>query len=91
MTVVGDTNATVFKIFDTALKLRHLTYAKLLTVYGILLFFTNLSVIDFVDRFLGLFLHFSVIGCFVWIDNSKYDLQKKKKNTKELKTILQTT
>ena len=46
------------------LELWHLIYPKLLTGFDMLVFFTNLSFMEFQERYLGLFLLFSVIDDF---------------------------
>ena len=48
------------------LKLRHLIYPRLLTGFDMLVFFTNLSLMEFQVRYLVLFLLFSVIDDFKW-------------------------
>ena len=48
------------------LELWHLIYPRLLTGFGILVFFTNLSVMEFQVRYLDLFLLFSIIDGFSW-------------------------
>ena len=48
------------------LKLWHLIYPRLLTGFGMLVFFTNLSLMEFQVRYLALFLLFSVIDDFEW-------------------------
>ena len=48
------------------LELYHLIYPRLLTGFGILVFFTNLSLMGFQVRYLAFFLLFSVIDCFEW-------------------------
>ena len=48
------------------LKLWHLIYPRLLTGFGILVFFTNLSLMECQVRYLALFLLFSVIDNFEW-------------------------
>ena len=48
------------------LKLWPLIYPRLLTEFGMLVFFTNLSLMEFQVRCLALFLFFSVIDCFEW-------------------------
>ena len=48
------------------LKLKHLIYPRLLTGFGMLVFFTNLSLMEFQVRYLALFLLFSVIDSFKW-------------------------
>ena len=48
------------------LELWHLIYPRLLTGFGMLVYFTNLSLMDFQVRYLALFLLFSVIGGFEW-------------------------
>ena len=48
------------------LELWHLIYPRLLTGFGMLFFFTNLSLMEFQVRYLTLFGLFSVIGGFKW-------------------------
>ena len=48
------------------LKLWHFIYPRLLTGFGMLVFLTNLSLIEFQVRYLTLFLLFSVIDSFKW-------------------------
>ena len=48
------------------LKLWHLIYSRLLAGFGMLVFFTNLSLMEFQVRYLALFLLFSVIDDFEW-------------------------
>ena len=48
------------------LELWHLIYPRLLTGFGMLVFFTNLSLMEFQVRYLALFLLFSVIDDFEW-------------------------
>ena len=48
------------------LELWHLIYPRLLTGFGMLVFFTNLRLMDFQVRYLALFLLFSVIDNFKW-------------------------
>ena len=48
------------------LELQHLIYPRLLTGFVMLFFFTNLSLMEFQVRYLGLFLLFSVIDGFEW-------------------------
>ena len=48
------------------LKLWHLIYPRLLTGFGMLVFFTNLSLTEFQIRYLALFPLFSVIDSFKW-------------------------
>ena len=48
------------------LELWHLIYPRLLTGCGMLVFFTNLSLMEFHIRYLALFLLFSVIDDFEW-------------------------
>ena len=48
------------------LELWHLIYARLLTGCGMLVYFTNLSFMEFQFRYLALFLLFSVIDNFEW-------------------------
>ena len=48
------------------LELWHLIYPRLLTGFGMLVFFTNLSLMEFQVRYLALFLLFSVIDSFEW-------------------------
>ena len=48
------------------LELQHFIYLRLLTGFGMLVFFTNFSLMEFQVRYLTLFLLFSVIGGFWW-------------------------
>ena len=48
------------------LELWHSIYPRLLTGFGMLVFFTNLSLMEFQIRYLALFLLFSVIDGFEW-------------------------
>ena len=48
------------------LKLWHLIYPGLLTGFGMLVYFTDLSLMEFQVRYLALFLLFSVIDNFEW-------------------------
>ena len=48
------------------LELQHLIYPRLLTGFGILVFFTNLTLVEFQVRYLALFLLFSVKAGFKW-------------------------
>lgn len=70
LAVVGDINVAAFNISGT-------TWAKAFGIYKVFdrlwhsgLFY-KLSVMDFVARFLDVFLHFSVISCFIWLDTLK--------------------
>ena len=55
------------------LELWHLIYPRLLTGFDMLVFFTNLSLMEFQVRYLALFLLFSVIDCFVWFWTGSFD------------------
>ena len=44
----------------------HLIYPRLLTGFGMLVYFTNLSLLEFQVRYLALFFLFSVIDGFEW-------------------------
>ena len=44
----------------------HLIYSRILTGFGMLVYFTNLSLMEFQFRYLALFLLFSVIDGFEW-------------------------
>ena len=48
------------------LELWHLIYTMLLTGFGMLVFFTNLTLLEFQVRYSALFLLFSVIDDFEW-------------------------
>ena len=48
------------------LELYHLIYPRFLTVFGMLVFFTNLSLMDFQVRYWALFLLSLVIDGFGW-------------------------
>ena len=59
------------------LELYHLIYPRLLTGFGMLVFFTNLSVMEFQVRHLVLFLLFSVIDGFefFWMESFHKNIQ----------------
>ena len=48
------------------LELWHLIYPRLLTGFGMLVYFTNLNLMEFEVRYLVLFLLFSAIDNFKW-------------------------
>ena len=48
------------------LELWHLIYSRLLAGFGMLVFFTILSLMEFHVRYLALFLFFSVVDNFKW-------------------------
>ena len=55
------------------LELWHLIYSRLLTGFGMLVYFTKLSLMEFQVRYLALFLLFSVIDCFKWFWKSSQE------------------
>ena len=59
------------------IELWHLIYPRLLTGFGMLVFFTNLTLLEFYVRYLVLFLLFSVIGSFklFWIESLYKNIQ----------------
>ena len=59
------------------LELWHLIYPRLLTGFGMLVFFTNLSLMEYEVRYLTLFLLFSIIGGFnwFWMDSLQKNIQ----------------
>ena len=59
------------------LELKHLIYPRLLTEFGMLVFFTNLSLMEFHVKYLALFPLFSVIGAFgqFWMGNPHKNIQ----------------
>ena len=59
------------------LKLWHLIYPRTLTGFGMLVFFTELSLLEFQVRYLALFLLFSVLGGFelFWMESSHKNIQ----------------
>ena len=65
LTVVSDRIARTFNR-SGLLKLWHLIHPRLLTVFHMLVFFTNLSLMKFQVKYLALFLLFSVIDGFEW-------------------------
>ena len=65
LTVVSDRIAGLLTGLGL-LKLWHLIYPRLLTGFGMLVFFTNLSLTEFQVRYSALFLLFSVIDDFKW-------------------------
>ena len=71
LTVVSDRIARVFNSSGATRAVarllgRLLIYARLLTGFGMLVFFTNLSFMEFQVRYLVLFLLLSVIDGFEW-------------------------
>ena len=54
------------------LQLWHLIYQRLLTWFDMLVFFTNLNVMEFQVRYLAIFLLFSVIDSFEWFWMESY-------------------
>ena len=58
----------------------HLIYSRLLTGFGMLVFFTNLSLTEFQVRYLASFLIFSLIDDFEW-----FWMESLHKNTKIMK------
>ena len=65
LTVVSDRIARAFNR-SGVLELSHLIYPKLLTGFGMLVFFTNLSLMEFQVRYLVLFLLYSVVHSSGW-------------------------
>ena len=63
LTVVSDRIARAFNR-SGLLELWHLIYPRLLTGFGMLVFFTNLRLMEFQIRYFALFLLFSVIDDF---------------------------
>ena len=59
------------------LKLWHLIYPRFLTGFGMLVFFTNLSLMEFQVKYLVLFLLFSVIDSFkqFWMEGLHKNIQ----------------
>ena len=66
------------------LELWHLIYLRLLTGFGMLVFFTNLSLMEFQARYSALFLLFSVIDHFEW-----FSMDSLHKNIKLMREFLQ--
>ena len=64
-TVVSDRIARAFNK-SGLLELWHVIYPRLLTGFGMLVFFSNLNLMEFQVRYLVLFLHFSVTAGFRW-------------------------
>ena len=65
------------------LKLWHLIYPRLSTGFGMLVFFTNLRVMEFQVRYLALFLLFSVMDDFEW-----FWMESLNKNTQLIQEFL---
>ena len=63
LTVLSDIIARALGL----LELYHLIYSMLLIGFEMLVFFTNLSLMEFQVRYLNLFLLFSVIDNFEWL------------------------
>ena len=61
----------------------HLIYPRLLTGFGMLVFFTNLSRMEFQVRYSALFLLFSVIDNFEW-----FWMERLHKNIQLMRVIL---
>ena len=64
LTVASDRIARAFSRFGATQPVA--LYPRLLTEFGMLVFFTNLSLMEFQVRYLALFLLFSVIDGFEW-------------------------
>ena len=65
LTVVSDRIAKIFNSFGATRAVALDIYPRLLKEFGMLVFFTNLSLLEFQVRYLAFFL-FSVIGDFWW-------------------------
>ena len=65
LTVGSDRYARAFNR-SGANQAEHLIYSRLLTGFGMLVFFTNLSLMEFQVRYLALFFPFLVIDSFKW-------------------------
>ena len=63
--VVSDSIARAFNR-SGATQAEHLIYARLLTGFGMLVFFTNVNLMEFQVRYFALFCFFSVIEGFLW-------------------------
>ena len=76
LTVVSDRTARVLTGLGL-LELQHLIYPRLLTEFDMLVFFTNLNLMEFQVRYLALFLLFLVIGGFglLWMGNLHKNIQ----------------
>ena len=74
LTVVSDRIARAFNRFG-ATRAVALDLSKLSTEFGMLVFFTNLSLMEFQVRYLALFFLFSVIGDFelFWMEKSSQE------------------
>ena len=68
LTVVSDRIARAFKRSGAT---RAVIYPRLLTGFSMLVYFTNLSLMEFQVRYLALFLLFSVIDNFEWFLDGK--------------------
>ena len=66
LTVVSDRITRAFNKSGATQALWHFIYPRLLTWFGMLVFFTNLSLMEFQVRYFTLFLLFSVIDGFKW-------------------------
>ena len=68
MQIFSQLYLTVVRAFNKSglLKLWHLIYPRLLAGFGMLVFFTNVSLREFKVRYLALFLIFSVIDSSEW-------------------------
>ena len=68
VTVVSD---RISRAFNRSGATRAVSYPRLLTGFGMLVFFTNLSLMEFRDRYLALLLLFSVIDGFEWFSSQE--------------------
>ena len=77
LTVVSDRIVRAFKQVWGYSSCSTLIYPRLLTEFGMLVFFTNLSLTEFQVRYLALFLLFLVIGGFglFWMENLHKNIQ----------------
>ena len=68
VTVVSD---RISRAFNRSGATRAVSYPRLLTGFGMLVFFTNLSLMEFRVRYLALLLLFSVIDGFEWFSSQE--------------------
>ena len=68
VTVVSD---RISRAFNRSGATRAVSYPRLLTGFGMLVFFTNLSLMEFRVRYLALLVLFSVIDGFEWFSSQE--------------------
>ena len=90
LTVVSDRFAKAFNRSGAPPTLWHLIYPRFLTGFGMLVYFTNLNLMEFQVRYLALFFLFSVTDGFkwFWMENIHKNIQSMLEFLKGLFLIL---